>query len=55
MQVLNTTELLDGSAILELELSREEMVIFAKVGVLEVLMEASRSYDVIDAEVVDNG
>jgi hypothetical protein len=53
MQVLNTTQLLDGSAVMEIHLTNEELVIMAKIGILEVLIEASRSYDVVDAEVVN--
>jgi len=53
MQVLNTTTLLDGSAVVELHLTFEELTTFAKVGLIEVLKEAAMAYDVVDAEVVD--
>ena len=50
MQVLNTITLLDGSAIMELQMSYEELQTMAKVGVIETLKEATKSYDVVDAE-----
>ena len=53
MQVINTITLLDGGAIVELQMSYQELQTMAKIGIIEVLTEASRSYDVIDAEVVD--
>ena len=53
MQVLNTITLLDGSAIMELQMSYEELQTMAKIGIVEVLTEASLSYDAIDAEVID--
>lgn len=50
MQVINTITLLDGSAIMELQMSYEELQTMAKIGVVEVLKEASKAYDVVDAE-----
>lgn len=53
MQVLNTITLLDGSAIMEIQMSYQELQTMAKVGIIEVLTEASRAYDVVDAEIAN--
>lgn len=53
MQITNTVTYLDGSAMVELWMTREEIEAMAKIGILEVLMEASRSYDVVEATPVE--
>ena len=53
MQITNTITYLDGSATVELWMTREEIEAMAKIGILEVLMEASRSYDIVEATPVE--
>ena len=50
MQIINSVTLLDGGAVVELQMSYEELQMMAKIGIIEVLTEAAKSYDTVDAE-----